>query len=357
MIIERLDISNVRNVSTARIDLDPRVSLLVGPNGAGKTTVLEAIHLLIRGRSFRTTRADGVIQAGQDDMMVGATVADDRQGSMRLGYARQRGGRVELRRDGHAVRQISSIAALMPIQLLLPDLPEMVFGGPAGRRQWLDWGTFHVKPEYMATFRDYLRALRHRNSVLRSGDLKTLPAWTSQVAELGELVATARQGYFERVHDEVQACLAALSPGLRIELTYFQGWKGNDFAELLGQQVDRDVRSGATQTGPHRADVGINCDSDAAAMVLSRGQGKAVACALRLGQANDLAKLGKRSLFLIDDLGAELDGRHNERYYALLEDMDCQIVATSTQRDIGALLMGSHPGSMFHVKQGCFEKG
>ena len=356
MIVERLAIANVRNIESARLDLDPRLNLLVGPNGAGKTSALEAFYVLIRGRSFRTTHAERVIRNEAVGMTVSATLIDEQLGSIRLGYGRQRRGRVELRRNGQVVRQASRVAALLPIQLLLPDLPELVFGSPTVRRQWLDWGVFHVKQDYAEVLGGYLRALRHRNALLRGRDLQTLPVWTAQVAELGEAVADARRSYFERVQGDVERCLAALNPELGVELTYFPGWKANNLAETLGQQHARDVKLGATQAGPHRADVHINCGSEDAAQVLSRGQGKAVASALRLGQAKDLADAGTSSLFLIDDLGAELDERHNERYYGLLDDMDCQIVATSTQGAIGEMLMKSRRGCTFHVEQGRFER-
>lgn len=356
MIVERIDIGNVRNIDSARLEFDPRANLLVGPNGAGKTSALEAVHLVIRGRSFRTTRPDRVIRHGEERMSVAALLVGQSVGSVRLGYGRELRGRVELRRDGQLVRQTSRIASLLPIQLLLPDLPELVFGGPAGRRQWLDWGVFHVKQDYAQVLGAYLRALRHRNALLRAADLKTLPVWTDQVAELGETVAEARRDYFEHAIVHVAASLATLDPDLELEWGYSPGWNGDSFAEVLGHQVDRDVKSGTTLTGPHRADVRITCGSESAAQVLSRGQGKAVASALRMGQAKDLAIAGKRSLFLIDDLGAELDEEHNERYYRQLEDMDCQIVATSTEGAIGEILMGSRGGRMFHVKQGHFEQ-
>ncbi|MCY3620990.1 MAG: DNA replication/repair protein RecF [Gammaproteobacteria bacterium] len=356
MIVERIDIGNVRNIASARLEFDPRVNLLVGPNGAGKTSALEAVHLVVRGRSFRTSRPDLVIRHGEARMSVGALLEDESAGSVRLGYSRELRGRVELRRDGQVVRQTSRVASLLSIQLLLPDLPELVFGGPATRRQWLDWGVFHVKQDYAQTLAAYLRALRHRNTLLRAGDLKTLPVWTDQVAELGEAVAQARRRYFEQAIAHVAASLATLDPDLEVEWEYFPGWNADSFAEVLGHQVDRDVKSGTTLTGPHRADVRITSGSESAAQVLSRGQGKAVASALRMGQAKELAMAGRRSLFLIDDLGAELDEEHNERYFRQLEDMDCQIVATSTEGAIGEILMGSRGGRMFHVKQGHFEQ-
>ena len=356
MIVERIDIGNVRNIDSERLALDPRVNVLVGPNGAGKTSALEAAHLVIRGRSFRTTRPDRIVRHGEERMSVAALLMDESVGTVRLAYTRERHGRVELRRDGQLVRQTSRVASLLPIQLLLPDLPELVFGSPAGRRQWLDWGVFHVKQDYAQVLGRFLRALRHRNTLLRAADLKTLPVWTEQVAELGEAVALTRRCYFDRVMAHVSASLATLDPDLEVEWDYAPGWNADSFAEVLGQQVDRDVKLGTTQAGPHRADVRITCGSESAAQVLSRGQGKTVASALRMGQAKDLAIAGKRSLFLIDDFGAELDEEHNERYYRQLEDMDCQIVATSTEGAIGEILMGSRGGRMFHVKQGRFEQ-
>lgn len=355
MIIERLEITGVRNIGSARIELDNRANLFIGPNGAGKTSALEAIHLLIRGRSFRTSRVEAVIQNGASGMTISARLGDDHQGSTRLGYARSRGGRVEVQRDGRPVRQISNVAALVPVQLFLPDLPELVFGPPTGRRQWLDWGAFHVKPEYVGISRSYLRSLRSRNSVLRGGDLRTLDAWTAQVAELGESVAAVRREYFDGVKDHIHECLASLSPGVELELGYFGGWRGGNLAESLGRNVDRDVKLGSTQAGPHRADVAIRCGEETASTVLSRGQGKALATAMRIGQARDLARGGVRSLFLIDDLGAELDEGHSERLCALLEDMECQIVATTTHGEAGEGLMKARPGATFHVKQGNFE--
>ena len=350
MVVERLDVENVRNIEAAHLDFDPGVNLLVGPNGAGKTAALEALHLVFRGRSFRTTRTERLVRHGQERLAVGAGCQDPAQGRVRVAYVRER-GKVELARDGQAVRQSSLIATVQPVQLLLPDVSELVFGSPATRRQWLDWGTFHVKHDHAATLRDYLRTLRHRNALLRSDDRQTLLVWTEQVAELGERVAENRDRYFETVRPEIEQCLSALHAEA-VEIDHYRGWRGENLLETLGDQLDRDVKSGLTNAGPHRADVGIHCEQDDASQVLSRGQGKIVASALRVAQAKHLASSGKRSLFLIDDVGAELDQVHNERLAAVLDDMGCQIVATSAHVDAGDALRGRRGGRLFHVKQG-----
>ena len=353
MLLERLDLLNVRNIAAAQLRLHTGVNLFVGANGAGKTALLEAVHLLFCGRSFRSNRTESLVRHGETGLSVAAVCRDEQLGALRLAHRRDR-GRVELRRDAQPVRQASAIAALLPIQPLLPDVAELVFGLPALRRQWLDWGAFHAQPAHAATLRRYLRALRHRNALLREGEMATLAQWTEQVAELGEQVAAARRAYFEQVAPTVKECLMALDAGVEVTASYEPGWPLGRLTDALAQGLERDVRTGTTNTGPHRADVRIAAQGQAAAGVLSRGQGKIVASALRLAQARHLMANEKPSLFLIDDVGAELDAAHSERFFGLLGEMACQILATSARPE-AAGAMSELPTRLFHVEHGEFR--
>lgn len=358
MIIERVEVGHVRNVTTARLDLCPGLNLLIGPNGAGKTAVLEAVHLLVRGRSFRTRRISSVIQRDAGALSVHLRCSDPARGQVRLGVTKDRSNQTELRVDGAPVHQASVVAGLLPVQLMLPDLDDLVFGGPRERRQWLDWGTFHVKQDYLDTLRDYARAVRQRNSVLRSDDHKTLEVWTSRMIELGEVVTARRRDYIDGVRPTVFACFDQLAPGLDLVLDYYPGWNGNSLAEEVGASVARDVKLGATQVGPHRADIRLRSNDVAAASVLSRGQGKVAASALRIGQAQGLlTQQARPSLFLIDDVWAELDDAYCARFFRLLGEMGCQILATSTHEPtvLSALQEDAFQGERvktFHVEQG-----
>lgn len=355
MLLERLDVLNVRNIASAQLTLHTGVNLFVGANGAGKTALLEAVHLLFCGRSFRTSRSEGLVRRGEDRLSVAVRGRDEQLGAVRLGHLRDR-GRVELRRNGQPVRQASALAALLPIQLLLPDLGELVFGAPASRRQWLDWGTFHSQHDHAETLRAYLRALRHRNALLRRGELATLAPWSEQVATLGERVALVRQQYFEQVASTVHRCLAALNKGIAVTVRYDAGWRGGALASALAASAERDARTGATSPGPHRADLHILSHGQPAAAVLSRGQGKIVASALRLAQAQHLMASAKPSLFLIDDVGAELDDDQSKRFFGVLGEMACQILATSVRLDSTRALQAL-PTRMFHVEHGRVQAG
>ena len=367
MIVERLRLANVRNIESASLELGRGVNLLVGANGAGKTAVLEAVHLLLRRRSFRTVRPREVIRHGATHMGVSLEGRDAAQGELRVSTVHEASGKVELRRNGERVRQASAVAALLPVQLMLPDLPDLVFGGPAGRRQWLDWGAFHVKQSYADVQRDYNRVLRQRNAVLRgmagqgAGDA-TLTAWTEQVAELGERLGEARQEYLTEVTAPVGECLQRLAPELEISFALQRGWSGESLASDLAVGLARDVKSGATRVGPHRADVQVLFEGQVAASVLSRGQGKVLASALRIGQALDLGRrdgwegeaqqAGRQTLFLVDDMGAELDEVHGERFFDLLRDIGCQILATTVRPDSWFPGVSDGAATMFHVEHG-----
>ena len=353
MIVERLELRNFRNIAAATLELSPHFNFLIGPNGAGKTVVLEALHLLLRGRSFRTRRVSYLIRHGTRDLAVQALCRDPVRGRENISLKKDRANRTELRVNEEPVRQASAVAGLLPLQVLLPDLAELVFGEPRGRRQWLDWGAFHVKHDYIDVLRRYTRALRQRNALLRSGDTHTLDTWTDRMIETGEIVIRARTDYLQTVREALLSCIERLAPGLDIRVRHYPGFQGESFAEEVGAHTPSDVKSGFTQVGPHRADVRLGAGDNAAAGVLSRGQGKLVASAMRIGQARGLLTHQSRpSLILIDDVWTELDDDHSARFMRLLDGMGCQVLATSTHEPVAASSISADRVRVFHVKHG-----
>ena len=353
MIVERLELRNFRNIAVATLELSPHFNFLIGPNGAGKTVVLEALHLLLRGRSFRTRRVAFLIRHGTEGLSAQALCRDPVRGRENISLSKDRANRADLRINEEPIRQTSAVAGLLPLQVLLPDLADLVFGEPRNRRQWLDWGAFHVKHDYIDALRRYMRALRQRNALLRSGDAQTLDTWTDRMIEAGEVVIQARSDYVQAVREALLSCVEALAPGLDIGIRHYPGFDGDSFAEEVGARTPGDVKLGFTQVGPHRADVRLDAGNNAASGVLSRGQGKLVASAMRIGQARGLlANQSRPSLFLIDDVWTELDDDHSARFMRLLDGMGCQILATSTHEPVAARSVSADRVRVFHVKQG-----
>ena len=355
MIIRELDVSHFRNLTSISLSLNQQFNYLYGENGAGKTAVLEAVHLLARGRSFRGRRIAPIIQNGARNLLVRAELEDGHS----LGISRDRSGKTELHVDRAEARRLSDAAALLPVHLVLPDVSQLIFGGPGERRQCLDWGMFHVKPGYLSALRKYLAAVRQRNAVLKSwndaGSKGAIDVWTDAVCREAEIVHGYRSEYVSSLISHFQAALSGLEAGIPIELAYKRGWGEEELAKVLGDSLDNDVKLGSTGAGPHRADLSLKVADRDAGVTLSRGQGKLVAIALILAQAQLLKdRTGQRSVFLIDDLGAELDGAHGLRMLTLLRSSGCQVISTSTRppsKEFDALF-GRPNMAMFHVKQG-----
>src|SRR5690606_20986741 len=136
--------------------------------GAGKTAILEAVHLLARGRSFRSHLPADPIRHGQSAATAHAVVVDELRGEQSIGLSSARTGRAGLRIDGRPGRGLSQAAERLPSQVMVPPLSGRVFGPRTERREWLDWGMFHVEHDYPPTLRDYLPAVRQRNAALKS---------------------------------------------------------------------------------------------------------------------------------------------------------------------------------------------
>ena len=167
MWLRRLEVERFRNIEATALDLSPGFNFFYGENGAGKTALLEAVHVLARGRSFRTQQNNELIQVGGDALVIRATAEDEHRGRQALALMRSRSGKTELRINGESGRRMSQAATLLPLEVMVPTMVDLVFGGPALRRQWLDWGVFHVKPQFLALLRRYVSSLRQRNACLK----------------------------------------------------------------------------------------------------------------------------------------------------------------------------------------------
>lgn len=365
MWFRRLEINDVRNLIRVELDLGPGLNCFHGDNGAGKTAILEAVHLLARGRSFRSPQMADVVRRDQPAATVYALVEDEHRGRQSIGISRTGRGGADLRINGASSRRLSEAAELLPLQVMVPALSDLVFGAPSGRRQWLDWGMFHVEHGYLRTLREYLQAVRQRNALLRAlngggggpPDQKSseqLRVWSEEAAVRGEAVSRARERYVDALSPVLSGILSEMAPELEVEMTYRRGWPDNEpLRKMLGEWGPGEVKSGVTHHGPHRADVSLRVAGLQAGSTLSRGQGKSLASAMMLAQARLLMMDASRaSVFLIDDIGAELDLPHGERFFRLLGELGVQVLATSSRLPEAAFGLSDLGARMFHVEHG-----
>lgn len=353
MKIHRLEIHNLRCLRDVALEPAPGLNLLAGDNGAGKTSVLEALHLMAYGRSFRGRARDGLIRSGSEEVEVFVAWQEDAGRARRAGL-RHSGQAWEGRLDGGKLTHLGELCAAFMVVTFEPGSHALVSGGGEPRRRFVDWGLFHVEPDFLDLWRRYARALRQRNALLKGGHgSQQLDAWDHELANAGEAVTLRREQYLARLQARVASAAAELAPGLGAATLEFQpGWRREELslADALLLARDRDRAIGHTSVGPQRADWRLEFLALPNREPLSRGQGKLAALSCLLAQARDCAeRRGDWPVIALDDLAAELDPTHQQRLITALLQTSAQLFVTGT--DLPAAL-ARQAARMFHLEQG-----
>ena len=356
MRITRLDIAGLRRFDRVSLAPGPGLNLLTGDNGAGKTSVLEALHLMAYGRSFRGRVRDGLVGTGASAVEVFVEWEEAATMRTRKAGLRHSGQDWEGRLDGGGITQLGDLCAALAVVTFEPGSHVLVTGGGEPRRRLLDWGLFHVEPGFLPLWRRYARALKQRNALLkaRARDAE-LDAWDHELADAGEPISRHRQRYLEQLQPHAHATVADLLPAAGAAALEFQpGWRRDELSlsDALLLARDRDRAVGFTSSGPHRADWRIDYAAFPGREALSRGQAKLTALAILLAQAELHASLrGEWPIVALDDLASELDRNHQSRVLDRLQASGAQVFITGTEVPTGLQGTGI-PITRFHVEQG-----
>jgi DNA replication and repair protein RecF len=365
MRLSRLQVTAVRRLGDVGLRPAPGINLITGDNGAGKTSLLEGLHLLAYGRSFRGRVRDGLIRTGCEAVEVFAEWHEDVTGRTRRAGLRHSGQRWEGRLDGETVSQLGELCAALAVVTFEPGSHALVTGGGEPRRRLVDWGLFHVEhahqtgesrgTDFLALWRRYARALKQRNALLKARARDSqLEAWDHELAEAGEPLTRHRQAYLDTLEPLLQTTATELVPSLGMPRLAFQpGWARDSLslADALLVARDRDLANGFTSVGPHRADWRIDYAALPGRETLSRGQAKLSALAILLAQAQHHAQAsGEWPVIALDDLASELDRSHQRRVVERLLVSGAQVFITGTEAPEALSTIGAMLGT-FHVEQ------
>jgi DNA replication and repair protein RecF len=211
---------------------------------------------------------------------------------------------------------------------------ELVKGGGALRRRYLDFLGVQSVPGYKKALSNYERTQRSRNALLKEGrPRREIAAFDSSLIESGELLMEARA--------ELCACLGPLArtsceeisgQADNLEIRYRPSCNG-PFAEALAASRNEEDRLRQTVCGPHRDDIDVTLNGLKASAFASEGQQRSIALALKIAQARHIENLhGRPPLLLLDDIFGELDTERRNRLLTALPS-DAQAVITTTFLD------------------------
>ena len=349
MSLSSLEVTQFRNLRHVQLEPDAGLNLITGVNAAGKTSLLESLFYLSYGRSFRSSQARDLIAYNEDYFRLVARL--ESQHSIGI----QKSTREQLIRiNQQTVTRIADLSALLPVIALHPDSHYLISAGPEHRRQYLDWGVFHVEHSFLQVWKDFRKALSQRNAALRQGQPdKICQLWNTPLVENALRIEQSRLNYLEALQAIVDRNTGFLFPNNTVSLEYRRGWpEAEDYLDHLQAHLQRDRDKGYTQSGPHRADIKIRLDDKPAQSSASRGQQKILVALLKLSQLELFMQTSEKTCVLLyDDLPAELDAHNRAIVMQLLAGMKVQLFISAIEAD---QVDTTHftQARLFHVEHG-----
>jgi DNA replication and repair protein RecF len=347
--LRRLSIRHFRNLGVQDLELPAEGVALIGNNAQGKSNFLEAIYYLETFRSFRGARDDQIVGFGENVFRLEGTLVPEEGSapSVEVAAAFERKGRrkkvtvggVEPPRMGDALGRLAAV-------VFSPTDVELVSGGPAGRRRFLDIVLSLTEPGYLEALQEYRRVLARRNAALKNGQTgAAVGAWNQGLIRAGAQVMITRNEWVRQRCEAFGDYYAAVSGGRRAHMAYRSDVRlggrvtpeevAEAYRESLVDSAESERRRGVTLAGPHRDEISLRLGGEHGAIDLrdfgSGGQRRTAALALRLVEARTMREVrGREPLVLLDDVFAELDPARSERVLALMEQEETgQVVLTA----------------------------
>jgi len=316
-----ISVTGFRNLSIDGLALGRSTNLVLGANGVGKTSLLEAAVVLGNLRSFREPSLRRIVRHGESSFRITGTVrSDGRDRRLQLVFETGPPPRRTLSLDGRELT-VDQYLSLFPVFAVTGPDRELVHGGPDERRALLDRFVFLLRPTHIDDLRTYRRCLRQRNAALGVGAADgELAAWEAQLAAAAARLVTARAVGAQVLADNFLAVYGVLaggsSPAVAVEYRGDPWCDAEDppkkveetYQRRYNETRTRDRQAGFTGDGPHRHDLSLRTEGRGVRYVLSTGQAKAVAAALRLATLAEIEKERQdRFPVIVDDVDAELD--------------------------------------------------
>ncbi len=401
MYLKHLSLTNFRNFARLDLDVPRRAVLLVGSNAQGKTSVLEAVYFLATFSSFQTHTDRQLVNfvAARESLAVARIVADFMRAGRShrievriivepVGVLNGQRARKEVLFDG-VKRPLNEVIGHFNAALFIPQMSQVLEGGPEDRRRYLNLSLAQVIPGYAKALSDYQKTLEQRNALLkqlgeRGGDMSQLDFWDTSLVETGaqiilwriqavqeleRLAARTHLGLtrgkevlrlaYDPAYDPLprpngQIFLKLDAPVDRSGLDLATIKKG--FVEALKKVRGEEINRGVTTLGPHRDEMRFLANGVDLGDFGSRGQVRTTLLALKLAEVAWMKeKTGEWPVILLDEVMAELDHERRADLLSALAETEQSLLTTTDEHLFTPEFVQN--STLWRVRSGAVEPG
>lgn len=322
MFLERILITDFKNIHSAELHFSPKLNCIWGSNGEGKTNLLDAIYYLSMTKSYFNGSDVYTFKRGCNYVALNGIYDEDSQKcSISIGIKGTAAddGTIKVdekvvKRDGKNYGRISEHIGRIPVVVVSPTDTELINSGGDERRRFINMVLSQLDSEYLRKLQNYNQLLLQRNKLLKMVGADVVSS--EYIETIDERMAVnAEYIYSERVkisgllNDSVCKYYNILSNSKEnVSFEYRSQLASSSTQELFRENFEKDRILKYTSSGIHRDDFLFSVNGMPIKNCGSQGQQKTFLIALKLAQYEIMLNLhGKQPLLLLDDVFDKLD--------------------------------------------------
>ena len=353
--IRELRFRNFRNYVNLELDGLGELVILVGPNGSGKTNILEGIDLLTSASSFRHPMIEQMIFDGADCAVL--RLRGEGDGRVLESELELQKGKKKYSLNGKQ-KSTADMKGVLPSVTFVPDDLNLAKKSSSIKREMIDDLGCQLTRNYYVVRRDYMKALRYKNKLLKEeAHEMLLDSIDETLVTCATQLCYYRYELFRRMVPLVADNYGRISSSQEeFSATYIPSWiyLGHEDKEAevpfkkregisresirmaLEQSLvhwhTEEIKRARALVGPHNDKIGFFLNGRAAADFASQGQQRSIVLAWKMAEVDVIRQsLGTYPVLLLDDVMSELD---TERRALLIELVRQEVQTFITATDL-----------------------
>lgn len=310
-VLEKIVISDFRNIELQELEFSPNINCISGNNGEGKTNLLDAIYYLSMTKSAFASSDKYTFRYGTEEFSISGTYRMENGLSSRFSLKMTTKGEKKVKRDEKAYGRVSEHVGILPIVMVSPADISMVSESGEERRRFVNAVLSQMDREYMTSLQQYNRLLQQRNKMLKEmdPDRSLLEVIDMRMSALAEPIYQARKKFVEDLKPIIAEYYKAVSGGSeQVDIEYESELSKASLEELLAVSYDKDRILKYTTAGLQRDDFAFKMNGWPIRRHGSQGQQKSFLVSLKFAQYEIMKKnYGFAPVLLLDDVFDKLD--------------------------------------------------
>jgi len=306
-----------RNHENTNINFNSGLTIIWGKNGSGKTSILEAIHSLSIGKSFKTNNKKELIKEGASGFFIEGVFRNENTNKNKVSFYQDLLGNKKININNKKVLKRKEMLGLNNVVVFSPEEEEATKGPASERRKYFNRIFSICSSTYLENLLLYNKTLKQRNALLKRkkqehGDFE---AWNEPLAALGESIWVERKKEIQKIRKIFIKTAKSFDKNIEVDIKYKVKVKNKtEFKTKLLKSQKNDTKRGYTSFGPHRDELLFFWKNKAIRKHGSQGEHKIFLALLKITEHIYISKKTKKTpVFLIDDMFASLDKEKSKK--------------------------------------------